>query len=385
MNYIRTIESQILEHIMKKPITIIYGARQVGKTTLTQKIMGNFEKPLYIAGDDPKMSPMLSGKSGSELRAVLAGYDLVVIDEAQKIQDIGTILKLIADQGLGIPVIATGSSAFELANKISEPLTGRNRKYKLYPLSLPELVLAYGELLVKNHLAEYIIYGNYPAVVAESTIADKKNQVKELARDYLFKDLFLFGDIRNPFALQKLLQLLALQIGSEVSYAQLAKELGISRETVVNYVDLLERAFIIFRLTPLYTNKIKEINKNHKIYFYDTGIRNAILGNFDDLALRNDRGALFENYFIAEKLKQMDYGDSDLQPHFWKGRQDGEIDFVVSDGMYQHMFAYECKYNDTAKIPSAFHKQYPNAEFSVVTLQNIVEHFVAPDTHNEVS
>ncbi len=378
MNYIRTIEKQILENLSKKPIHILYGARQVGKTTLVNKIIKGFSKSLYIAGDDPKLSIIFSGKSGTELQNIIKGYDIIIIDEAQKIKDIGDILKLIADQKLTIPVIATGSSSFELANKISEPLTGRNRKYKLYPLSVLELIEAYDIIFVKNNIETYITYGNYPAVVGAESILEKKLIIKEITNDYLFKDLFLFGDIRNPFAFQKLLQLLALQIGSEISYTTLAKETGISRETVLNYINLLEQAFIIFRLTPLYTNKIKEINKNHKIYFYDTGIRNAILGNFDELSLRTDKGALFENWFISEKLKQLDYNHSDQKPYFWRNRQNGEIDYLETDGFYKKITAYECKYNRDARIPAAFLNQYSETNFRVINIGNIIEHFINP-------
>jgi predicted AAA+ superfamily ATPase len=376
MNYIRTIEQKIIDNINKKPIFILYGARQVGKTTLVRKIMQSFSKSLYLAGDDPKTAPLLEGRSGTELVTLIAGHDIVIIDEAQKIKNIGTVLKLIADQKTSIPVIATGSSSFELSNKISEPLTGRNKKYKLHPLSLPELVHTYGQMHIKNHIEEYIIYGQYPEVVSNQGLQDKKETLKEIANDYLYKDLFLFGDIRNPFAFQKLVQLLALRIGSETSYSELAKEIGISRDTVMNYVHLLEQAFVIFRLTPLYTNKTKEINKNHKIYFYDTGIRNAVINAYGNIETRLDKGALFENFFIAEKMKQRDYSESDTKVYFWRNRQEGEVDFVETLEQGGAIHAYECKYKDNAKMPRAFSTQYPQADFQVVTIENIVNVFI---------
>lgn len=374
MNYTRSIFDQIYENIGKKPILVLYGARQVGKTTLIKSIMQRFSNALYLQGDDPKEALLLEHRSAKELSELVSGYELVVIDEAQRIKDIGVTLKLIADNVEGVRVIATGSSSFELANKLSEPLTGRNRKFYLYPLSVKECVDAYGKMRANKELDSLMTFGMYPAIVSASSREEKATLVKELAGDYLFKDLFLFGDIRNSFAFEKLVKLLALRIGSEISYTELAKEVGVSRDTIYTYVNLLEQAFIVFRLTPLYTNKTKEINKSHKIYFYDVGIRNALIGNTDPIDIRTDKGAIFENFFIAEKIKERAYAQRQSDIHFWRSRQGSEIDFVETSGGGTVVSAYECKWKEAVNIPRAFNVAYPAAQFQCVTSETIVEH-----------
>lgn len=365
----------MLQNIGKKPILVLYGARQVGKTTLIKSIMAKFKKPLYLQGDDPKEAILLEHRSAKELSDIVSGYDIVVIDEAQRIRDIGVTLKLIADNIRDVKVIATGSSSFELVNKLSEPLTGRNRKFYLYPLSIKELVLAYGVSDVQKKLEDYLTFGLYPQIVNSGSREEKIILIKELADDYLFKDLFLFGDIRNSFAFEKLVKLLALRVGSEISYTELAKEIGISRNTVYAYITLLEQAFIIFRLTPMYTNKTKEINKNHKIYFYDVGIRNAVIGNTDPIDLRPDKGAIFENFFIAEKIKERAYDGRDSRIHFWRSRQGAEIDFIERTTSGDQIWAYECKWKEKTALPVSFKMLYPNAHFECITTLDVVNHF----------
>jgi predicted AAA+ superfamily ATPase len=377
MNYTRTIFDSLLENIGKKPILVLYGARQVGKTTLIKSIMTKFQKSLYLQGDDPKEALLLENRSAKELSDLVSGYDVVVIDEAQRIKDIGITLKLIADNVKGAKVVATGSSSFELSNKLSEPLTGRNRKFYLYPLSIKELTLAYGKLSVEKQLEEYLTFGMYPQIVNAGSREDKIILLKELTQDYLFKDLFLFGDIRNSFAFEKLVKLLALRVGSEISYSELAKEVGVSRNTIYTYVTLLEQAFIIFRLTPMYTNKTKEINKNHKIYFYDVGIRNAVIGNSDPIDMRTDKGAIFENFFIAEKIKERAYSGRDSAVHFWRNRQGSEIDFIESTSSDNKISAYECKWKEKVTMPVSFRSAYPKAHFECITSENIVEYFLS--------
>ena len=376
MNYTRTIFSQLYENIGKKPVLVLYGARQVGKTTLIKAIIAKFGNTLYLQGDDPKDALLLEHRSADELVELVSGYELVVIDEAQRVKDIGITLKLIADNVKMARVIATGSSSFELANKLNEPLTGRNRKFYLYPLSITEVVAAYGQINVNKEIDSYLTFGMYPAIVNAESREEKATLIKELAGDYLFKDLFLFGDIRNSFAFEKLVKLIALRIGSEISYTELAKEVGVSRATIYNYVNLLEQAFIIFRLTPLYSNKTKEINKRHKIYFYDVGIRNALIGNTDPIDIRPDKGAIFENFFIAEKIKERAYSMRSSDIHFWRNRQGSEVDFVESVNANKDIFAYECKWKEAAATPAAFKTAYPQASSEGITTQNIVAHFI---------
>ncbi len=375
MNYARTIFNQLYDNIGKKPILVLYGARQVGKTTLIKSIMSEFPNSLYLQGDDPKEVLLLEHKSAKELSELVSGYDLVIIDEAQRVKDIGVTLKLIADNVENVRVIATGSSSFELANKLNEPLTGRNRKFYLYPLSIKELVDAYGKMQVNKEIDSYLTFGMYPAIVNAVSREEKAILVRELAVDYLFKDLFFFGDIRNSFAFEKLVKLLALRVGSEISYTEIAKEVGVSRDTIYNYVNLLERAFIIFRLIPLYTNKTKEINKSHKIYFYDIGIRNAVIGNADPIEIRPDKGAIFENFFIAEKIKERAYHMHLSDVHFWRNRQGSEIDFVEVMNSSKEIFAYECKWKEIVSAPNSFKTIYPDARFECITTENIVDYF----------
>ena len=375
MKYKRQIKDSILDNIGKKPILVLYGARQVGKTTLVKDIMSEFKNPLYIQGDDPKDILLITNRSGLELSTLIHNHDLVIIDEAQKVQNIGNVLKLIADNNTKAKVIATGSSSFELANKISEPLTGRNRKFHMYPLSLAELIKSYDIHHVEKSLEDYMIFGTYPQIINESSRKEKALLIKELANDYLFKDLFIYGDIRNVFAFEKLVKLLAINIGSEISYVDLAKEIGISRDTVMNYITLLQQSFIIFRLTPMYNNKNKEINKKHKIYFYDLGMRNAILGATDPLDSRADKGAVFENFFIAEMLKQRIYNGATDEMHFWRDRQGAEIDFIECDASGQNIKAIECKWNTPVSINTSFANSYPEATFQCITKNNIVAFF----------
>lgn len=377
MQFIRQIEADFLKAVVKKPVTILYGARQVGKTTFVKAMLSHFGKTLYMQGDDPRDKDLLQNRSTVELKSLTQGYSLLIVDEAQQVENIGTTLKLLADNVPELRIIATGSSSFELANKLNEPLTGRNRKFYLFPLSIPELVAALELRTLENNLETYIRFGSYPEVILAEAEEEKKEALQHLTMDYLFKDLFQFSHIKNPFIFEKLIRLLALRIGSEVSYAELAKEIGISRDTVYSYITLLEQAFIVFRLTPLYSNKIKEINKNHKIYFYDTGIRNAILRAFDPLDLRTDKGALFENFFIAEKVKEWTYSKRETEIHFWRNRQGSEVDFVESkrngSGDVKEIVAYECKWKDSSKMPLAFEHLYPAAHFQAVTAQNIVK------------
>lgn len=374
MNYDRIIYKKIFENIGKMPILVLYGARQVGKTTLIKNILKNFKKTLYLQGDDPKDAILLEHRSSAELKELVTGYEIVVIDEAQRVKDIGITLKLIADNVPSAKVIATGSSSFDLANKLSEPLTGRNRKFHLYPLSIKELVDAYGKIQINKELETYLTFGMYPKIVASESREEKAVLIKELTGDYLFKDLFMFGDIRNSFAFEKLVKLLALRIGSEISYAEFAREIGISRDTILNYINLLEQAFIVFRLTPMYTNKTKEVNKSHKIYFYDIGIRNAILNNNDPLEMRLDKGAIFENFFIAEKIKEINYSGKTKEAHFWKNRQDSEVDFIeIENG---DISAYECKWKENAGASEAWVTAYPDSKFKCINKDNIVDHFL---------
>ena len=364
---VREIEPDIVRTLPEKPITILYGPRQVGKTTLVKKLLLTAPKSRYFQCDDPADRAELEHKSIAELQALLSGYSTVVIDEAQRVPDIGTTLKLIADSMPHIHLIATGSSSFELANKINEPLTGRNRKYYLYPFTVREMLTTQQPQEFSRTIEQYLRYGMYPSVVNLQTSEEKERELVTLAQDYLYRDLLSYNGIKNSHLLEKLLRLLALQVGSEISYTKLATDLGVARDTVYSYVTILEQAFIIFRITPFFTNKVKEVVKTHKIYFWDIGMRNAVLGNFLGFETREDKGAVFENFFIAERYKRAMYDQKNVTLHFWRTHNGTEIDLIESYDGGTTIKAFECKWKDTVSAPISWAKAYPEAAFVCVT------------------
>lgn len=378
MFYKRQITSKIISLLGFKPVIMLFGARQIGKTTTVKEILKEFKNPLYISCDNKLERDKFENRGTEEIMPLIAGYDIVVFDEAQVVQNIGTTLKLIADNidKTKTQIIATGSSSFELGNKLNEPLTGRNTKLTMFPLSVAELVEAYGKLNVNSNLNNYLTYGTYPGILSQESVNLKIKALEDLTQDYLYKDLFNLGDIRNRFAFQKVVHHLALRIGSEISYEDIAKDVGVSAATVQHYVDLLEDAFIVFRIRPYFTNKIKEISKNHKVYFYDNGIRNAIIGNYEDIQNRPDKGQLFENFVISEKVKSIVYSESKTILNFWRKRAgDSEVDLLETTVHSGVQKSYEIKWNKTAKLPESFINIYGEKPFEVITTNNVVEFF----------
>lgn len=372
----RSLEDRILSEIGKKPLLIIFGPRQVGKTTLVKKILKRYTKIKYIQMDGLIEREELENKSVEELVALFSGYELVVFDEAQTSKKIGTILKLLADNIPDVQFIATGSSSFELANKLNEPMTGRNRKFFMFPLSIAELQHSFDLFELKHQLNNLMIYGSYPEVIASDTINEKKKVVRDLSQDYLYKDLFRFGGIKMPEVFEKLVKLLALRIGSEVVFSDVAKELGVSADTVKNYIELLEKAFIIFKLHPMYTNKEKEVSKHYKIYFYDNGIRNAVLDMYDDMESRNDQGMLIENFVMAEFKKVQSEQEESRKMFFWRETSSAEIDLVISDVLHKNNDCYEIKWKKEARLPKAFSNKYASNSFAVINKENVVDFFL---------
>jgi len=367
----------ILEKLFKNKIIIIYGPRQAGKTTLCKEIQKKYPDSKIITCDDPNIANNLEPKSAEELKKYFGNNKLIIIDEAQRVENIGLTLKIIVDSFPDIQVVATGSSSFDLANKVNEPLTGRNWKFYLFPLSIKELFLAYGATL-KNRLSDLLVFGSYPEVV--STADSKKEILKNLASDYLYKDLLSYEGIRKPKVLFDLLRLLALNVGNEVSYSKLANDLSISRETVRSYIGILEQAFIIFTLPPLHKHKSKEISRLNKIYFYDNGIRNALLDNFEPIEKRSDLeiGSLFENFFMAEKMKQYFYRKIDNKMYFWRTKQEGqEIDLVEEYKGGEAYRIFECKWQERIqKVPPMWQKEYNNFETKLIHQGNILDYFI---------
>ncbi|MDR0711930.1 MAG: ATP-binding protein [Prevotellaceae bacterium] len=372
----RDISQAIEKDFFKQKIIVVFGPRQVGKTTLLKQIVGSSNNVLMFNCDNLDERTALENKTTTELRHLFGNHKIVMIDEAQRVKNIGLTLKIIADNIPDIQVIATGSSSLDIGHEINEPATGRLMEHKLFPFSWQELVAA-SSVQTEHRLLEYrIIYGMYPEVVTNSD--DAKRILRTLTNSYLYKDLLSYKGIRKPDVLQRLVQALALQVGSEVSYNELSRLVGIDKETVENYVDLLEKCFIVFRLGSFSRNLRKEIRKGKKIYFYDNGIRNAILSNFSPMLLRQDAGALWENFMMSERLKYNAYSGHYPQSYFWRTQDQQEIDLIEDeDGQIK---AYEFKWGTNVKKvkrPAAFLENYPQSQWQVITPENyrsFVEH-----------
>ncbi len=368
----RDLEKIINEHLFKGKIIVLYGARQTGKTTLVKKISKKYQKNIFLNCDELDVRKMLTEKTSTELKNIIGNNKLVIIDEAQRVTNIGITLKLLIDNFPEIQIIATGSSSFDLANKISEPLTDRKYVFQLFPFSINELRNEYSILELNRILHNRIIFGMYPDVV-KSDQANSVEILKELANSYLYKDILTFQNIKNPEAIEKLLQLLALQIGNEVSYTELASELNIDKNTVSNYIKILEEAFIIFRLKPFSRNLRNELKKMRKIYFFDTGIRNALINNFNPLDLRNDKGALWENFIISERLKHNAVKRNFCNTYFWRTHNQQEIDYIEEFG--GKLYAYEIKFSNkkTFKFPEKFIRTYTDVSCQFITPDNFLD------------
>ena len=355
----------------RKAITIM-GARQVGKSTLLQMMLGERKDVMWLNGDEPDIVEILGNMTSPRLKAMIGNNTIIVIDEAQRIPDIGLRLKLITDQIPDVQVIATGSSSFDLSNKLNEPLTGRKREFKMYPLTFNEMVSSTNLLEETRMLPHRMVYGYYPEVVYNP--GEEKIILKELADSYLYKDILSMDGILKPEKLVKLLKALAYQIGSQVSYNEVGMLVGLDSKTVEKYITILEKSYIIFRLTSLARNIRNELKSSRKIFFWDLGIRNAVIGNLTQIENRQDAGALWENFVIAERMKMLAYNGSFAQTYFWRTKQQQEIDYLEEeDGKIK---AFEFKWNPNkaaAKCPDSFLKAYQNPEFKVITPRNVDE------------
>ena len=367
----RIIESSILSKFYSDKAIIILGPRQSGKTTLARSIAEASNQPaLWLNGDEPDIRQRLSGISSDSLRQLFGNYKLVIIDEAQRIKNIGITLKLIIDNIPAVQVIATGSSSFELSGEINEPLTGRKYEYFLFPFSTSELIQFNGDMKETRLLPDRLVYGLYPEVV--NNPGEEKNILKSINDSYLYKDIFSFQDLRKPELVEKLLQALALQICSEVSYNELAHLLGVDPQTIEKYILLLERAFVVFRLPSLARNIRNELKKSRKIYFIDNGIRNAIISNFQSFSLRTDSGVLWENYLVSERKKINHYYQRYCNTFFWRTTQQQEIDYIEEESGMLHTFEFKLN-KGGKKIPLTFAKSYPNFEFKIINMDNYLE------------
>ncbi len=324
---------------------IILGPRQAGKTTLLRQICSEKGAFLFLTGDDPTVVRTLENADEARLRQLIGNNTTVFIDEAQRIRGVGLQLKLITDQMPHVRLLVSGSSSLDLSNEVNEPLTGRKWEFKMYPIAWAELVQSIGFWEARKQLEQRLIFGMYPEVINQG--GDEREVLTQLSGSYLYQDILQFGNIRKPEMLEKLLTALALQVGAEVSYNELSQLLQIDRFTVEQYIGLLEKAFIVFRLGPLSRNLRNEINSSRKIFFYDNGIRNAILTDFKPLPLRNDIGALWENFLISERKKHLEYHRIFGKSYFWRTYQQQEIDYIEeSDGTFS---AWKMKWNPKAK------------------------------------
>ena len=365
----RLINQSVAADFFQGKVIAVLGPRQVGKTTLLSQLSIPSTETLWLNCDNIDDSQVLEGQTTTGLQQLVGNKRYVVIDEAQRVKNIGLTLKMMADTFRDrVQVVVTGSSSLELSNQIYEPATGRIFEYRLYPFSLAELSQHYSVREERRLLEQRLIYGCYPEVVTHPDHA--KRILTTIASNYLYKDLLSYNGIRKPEVLSRLLQALAMQVGEQVSYNELSRLIGIDRATVESYIDLLEKCFVIFRL-PSYSGNLRtELRHNRKIYFYDNGIRNAILSNFAPLNLRTDAGALWENMMLSERVKHNAYRQSSAQIYFWRTQAQAEIDFVeIEDGAMQ---AFEFKFNPKKlpRAPKAFTDTYPEAVFQVITPDN---------------
>lgn len=370
----RILENKISDKINKGKAIILLGARQVGKTTLLEKIFIKNNDVLWLAGDSPDVKALFDSPSAERLHLYFGNKKIIIIDEAQLIPGIGLKLKLITDYIKDIQLIATGSSSFELANRLNEPLTGRKWEYKMYPLSFREMVNHHGLLTEKRAINHRLVYGYYPDVINHP--GEEKTILKLLTDSYLYKDILMLENIKKPEKIIRLLQALAYQIGNQVSFNELGQLCGLDNKTTEKYITLLEQTFIIFRLGSFSRNIRNELKFSRKLYFYDNGIRNALISNFTIAETRQDIGALWENFSVSERVKKNSYDENWINSWFWRTTEHQEIDYLEeSEGI---LAAYEFKWNPgkSVKVSKSFTRAYPDVNFKVIHIDNIEEFLI---------
>lgn len=365
----RLLEPVIKSRMFKGKAIILLGPRQTGKTTLLKEITNEQDqKVLWLDAEETLVRNQLSNASLADLRMLIGKNKIMVIDEAQQVKNVGSTLKLIIDHIPEVQLLVSGSSALELAEEVSEPLTGRKFEFFLYPLSFEELDDHNGWIEEQRMLEQRLIYGSYPEVVTTSEII--KEILNLLAGSYLYKDIFKYKELRRPELLESLLQALALQLGAQVSYHELAQTIGADTETVQRYIELLEKSFVVFRLRSFSRNIRNELKKSRKIYFYDNGIRNTLINNFGPLSLRSDKGALWENWLVSERMKYLQYNGLYANRFFWRTHQQQEIDYIEEMDGVIHTFEFKWNNPGKIKIPATFSKAYPNHTFEIITSAN---------------
>ncbi len=370
----------LAERIRAGRATIIHGPRRVGKTSLVQRYLSTLpdQRVLHASGDDIVVRNLLSSQDSRQLLAWAQGYDVLFLDEAQRVPDVGWGLKILVDALPELTIIATGSASFALAGAVSEPLTGRQTPLTLFPISLGELRTTMNDYELTHSLDSLLIYGLYPETRTAETDQDRRDILNELTSSYLFKDVLELEHVRHAKQLIDLLTLIALQVGSLVSINELASTLGIDAKTVARYLDLLEKSYVLYNLRGFSRNLRQEVTRNSKYYFWDTGVRNAVINNFNPPATRQDMGALWENFVVIERLKALTYSDHQARLFFWRTWSQHEIDLIEDRNGALH--AYEAKWNPKAKAPrpTEFAQAYPDASFSPVTPDNVLATIATP-------
>jgi len=364
-----------LEKLIKpNKALIIYGARRVGKTTLLNDFLSRTKLKYKLdSGDNIRIQQILSSQDFSQIREYASGYELIAIDEAQQIPNIGMGLKILVDQIPNLRVIATGSSSFSLAHKIGEPLTGRKKTFILFPFSQLELLEIYNKHEIKENLEDFLIFGSYPEIITAKTRKEKISLLNELVDSYLLKDVFSLEKIKSSKQLLNLLKLIAFQVGNEVSLNELAEQIGLDIKTIGRYLDILEKAFVLKRIGGFSRNLRKEISRKAKYYFYDNGIRNAVISQFNKLGDRNDVGALFENFVVMERLKNNAYKEQPGASYFWRTYDGQEVDLVEERN--GKLYGFEIKWSSKAKIkaPKDWRGNYKNAQYKVINQDNYLD------------
>lgn len=370
----RILRERVWAKLFKGKAILLMGARQIGKTTLLKSVFGTGEDVLWFNGDERDVQELFANASATRLKVFFGKKKIIVIDEAQRIRDIGLRMKLITDGIPEVQLVATGSSAFELANRVNEPLTGRKWEYKMYPLSFSEMVSHHGLLEEKRLIPHRLVYGYYPDVVIHP--GSENEILKQLSDSYLYKDILAWEQIQKPDKLLKLLQALAFQVGSQVSYHELGQMCSLDSKTVEKYIMLLEQTYVIFRLGSFSRNLRNELKSSKKIYFYDNGIRNAVIANFNPVESRHDVGALWENFIISERIKFLNYSQKWANYWYWRTKEQKEIDWIEEAG--GQLRAYEFKWNTRAKTksPTLFLKSYPGSIFKTINPDNMEEFLV---------
>lgn len=369
----RHIEKELKDSLQPNTVVVVYGPRQVGKTTTVKRLVKSFHKPtLMVSGEDRDVQPWLGSESITTLKQHIKKDSLFVVDEAQKVSNIGLNLKLIVDHIEGVRVLVTGSSSFEIANQVGEPLVGRQKTFILYPIAQMELKAQEALHETEALLPARLIYGGYPKVVTTENVGEKREILESLVDNYLFRDLLIFNDLKKSQKVIDILKLIAFQIGQEVSLSEIGKGVQLDSRTVEKYLNLLEKVFVIRRIQGFSRNLRKEVTKTSRYYFYDNGIRNAIVNNFNDLSTRQDVGQIWENYIVMERLKKQEYTRIYANNYFWRTWDQKEIDWVEErDGK---LFGYEIKWNKTVKgAPKDWVETYPEAEFKCINKDNYLD------------